>query len=98
MATPGRLLDLFQQNAIKFSQLETLVLDEADRMLDMGFIHDIRKIIKVLPAKRQTLLFSATFSNEIRSLATHLVTNPVEIGSQSKKHDGPNDLINGYIP
>lgn len=79
VATPGRLLDLFQQNAIQFSQLETLVLDEADRMLDMGFIHDIRKILKVLPAKRQTLLFSATFSNEIRSLATRLVTNPVEI-------------------
>jgi ATP-dependent RNA helicase RhlE len=79
VATPGRLLDLFQQNAIKFSQLETLVLDEADRMLDMGFIHDIRKILNVLPAKRQTLLFSATFSNEIRSLAKRLVTNPVEI-------------------
>ena len=79
VATPGRLLDLFQQNAIKFSQLETLVLDEADRMLDMGFIHDIRKILKVLPSKRQTLLFSATFSNEIRSLAKRLVNNPVEI-------------------
>ena len=79
VATPGRLLDLFQQNAIKFSQLDTLVLDEADRMLDMGFIHDIRKILKVLPTKRQTLLFSATFSDEIRNLAKGLVTDPVEI-------------------
>ena len=63
IATPGRLLDLYQQKAINFSQLEVLVLDEADRMLDMGFIHDIKKIIRVLPKNRQNLLFSATFSN-----------------------------------
>ncbi|RXJ74185.1 ATP-dependent RNA helicase [Veronia nyctiphanis] len=79
VATPGRLLDLFQQNAIKFSQLETLVLDEADRMLDMGFYRDIKKILDLLPEKRQNLLFSATFSDEIRSLAKGLVNNPVEI-------------------
>ncbi|MGO1297419.1 MAG: DEAD/DEAH box helicase [Vibrio sp.] len=79
VATPGRLLDLFNQNAIKFDQLEVLVLDEADRMLDMGFIHDIRKILRVLPKKRQNLLFSATFSDSIRELAKSLVNNPVEI-------------------
>ncbi len=79
VATPGRLLDLYQQNAIRFPKLEVLVLDEADRMLDMGFIHDIKKIIKLLPAKRQTLMFSATFSDDIRALAKSLVNNPVEI-------------------
>ena len=79
VATPGRLLDLYQQQAVKFPQLEVLVLDEADRMLDMGFIHDIRRILKLLPQKRQNLLFSATFSDEIRNLAQGLVTSPVEI-------------------
>ncbi|RBW48004.1 ATP-dependent RNA helicase RhlE [Psychromonas sp. B3M02] len=79
VATPGRLLDLYQQNAIRFQQLEVLVLDEADRMLDMGFIHDIKKILKALPPKRQNLLFSATFSDDIRALAKGLVNNPVEI-------------------
>ena len=79
VATPGRLMDLYNQNAVKFSDLEVLVLDEADRMLDMGFIHDIKKILKILPAKRQNLLFSATFSNDIRKLARGLVNNPVEI-------------------
>ncbi|MBY6210228.1 DEAD/DEAH box helicase [Microbulbifer agarilyticus] len=79
VATPGRLLDLYNQRAIKFDRLETLVLDEADRMLDMGFIHDIKKILRVLPEKRQNLLFSATFSPEIRSLAKGLVNDPVEI-------------------
>ena len=79
VATPGRLLDLHGQNAVNFKQLEVLVLDEADRMLDMGFIHDIRKILATLPRNRQTLMFSATFSNDIRSLAKTLVRNPVEI-------------------
>ncbi|NOR81489.1 MAG: DEAD/DEAH box helicase [Methyloprofundus sp.] len=79
VATPGRLLDLYNQNAVRFSQLEILVLDEADRMLDMGFIHDIRKILATLPKKRQNLLFSATFSDEIRQLAKTIVHNPVEI-------------------
>ncbi|MDF1582535.1 MAG: DEAD/DEAH box helicase [Methyloprofundus sp.] len=79
VATPGRLLDLYNQNAVKFSQLEILVLDEADRMLDMGFINDIRKILALLPKKRQNLLFSATFSDEIRQLAKGIVHNPVEM-------------------
>ncbi|MBP9721687.1 MAG: DEAD/DEAH box helicase [Gammaproteobacteria bacterium] len=79
IATPGRLLDLYNQNAVRFNQLEILVLDEADRMLDMGFIHDIRKILHVLPKKRQNLMFSATFSKEIRELAKTIVHNPVEI-------------------
>lgn len=79
VATPGRLLDLYNQNAVRFDDLEILVLDEADRMLDMGFIHDIKRILKLLPAKRQNLLFSATFSDEIRALVKGLVNNPVEI-------------------
>ena len=79
VATPGRLLDLYNQKAVKFKQLEVLVLDEADRMLDMGFIHDIKKILALLPKDRQNLMFSATFSDEIRMLAKGLVNNPVEI-------------------
>ncbi|WP_133012634.1 DEAD/DEAH box helicase [Marinomonas flavescens] len=79
IATPGRLMDLFNQRAVRFDKLEILVLDEADRMLDMGFIHDIKKILSVLPKKRQNLLFSATFSPEIRQLAKGLVNNPIEI-------------------
>ena len=79
IATPGRLLDLYSQNAVKFSQLEVLVLDEADRMLDMGFIRDIRKIMALLPKRRQTLMFSATFSDDIRSLAKDLLNKPVFI-------------------
>lgn len=79
VATPGRLMDLHSQNAVKFRDVEILVLDEADRMLDMGFIRDIRKILALLPKERQNLLFSATFSDEIRELAKGLVSNPVEI-------------------
>lgn len=79
VATPGRLLDLFQQNAIKFDQINTLILDEADRMLDMGFINDIKKILAKLPRERQNLLFSATFSPEIQGLAKGLLNNPVQI-------------------
>lgn len=79
VATPGRLLDLIQQRAVQLSQLEILVLDEADRMLDMGFIHDIKKIIALLPKKRQNLMFSATFSAEIRTLAKSLMQSAVEI-------------------
>ncbi|MCV6626767.1 MAG: DEAD/DEAH box helicase, partial [Cellvibrionaceae bacterium] len=84
VATPGRLLDLYNQNAVKFDELEILVLDEADRMLDMGFIHDIKRILKLLPAKRQNLMFSATFSDDIRQLAKGLVNNPVEISVTPK--------------
>ncbi|MEH6604471.1 MAG: DEAD/DEAH box helicase [Pseudomonadales bacterium] len=79
VATPGRLLDLYNQKAVRFDQLEVLILDEADRMLDMGFIHDIRKIMSFLPKQRQTLMFSATFSAEIRQLAKGIINNPVEI-------------------
>jgi ATP-dependent RNA helicase RhlE len=79
IATPGRLLDLHNQNAVQFDKLEVLVLDEADRMLDMGFIHDIRRIIKLCPKKRQTLLFSATFSQDIRQLAKTFLIDPVEV-------------------
>lgn len=84
VATPGRLLDLYQQNAIKFDQLEVLVLDEADRMLDMGFIRDIQKIIRLLPNQRQNLMFSATFSDEIRDLAKTIVNDPVEVSVTPK--------------
>lgn len=79
VATPGRLLDLAQQRAVDLSQVEILVLDEADRMLDMGFIHDIRRVMKLLPAKRQSLMFSATFSDEIKALANTLLTNPASV-------------------
>ena len=86
VATPGRLLDLYQQGAVKFNEIEILVLDEADRMLDMGFIRDIRKILALLPEKRQNLLFSATFSNEIRKLTQGLLDNPVlvEVAARNK--------------
>jgi ATP-dependent RNA helicase RhlE len=79
VATPGRLLDLCNQNACHLDQVEMLVLDEADRMLDMGFIHDIRKVIQMLPKKRQNLLFSATFSKDIRNMTRELLVNPVTI-------------------
>lgn len=79
VATPGRLMDLFNQRAVRFDELETLVLDEADRMLDMGFIHDIKRILKLLPTKRQNLMFSATFSDEIKTLAKGLMNDPVEV-------------------
>jgi len=79
VATPGRLLDLHHQNAVRFRNLEVLVLDEADRMLDMGFLPDIQSILALLPRKKQTLMFSATFSRDIRKLARGLVQNPVEI-------------------
>ena len=79
VATPGRLMDLYNQNAVRFNQVEVLILDEADRMLDMGFIHDIRKILSYMPAERQNLMFSATFSPEIRTLAKSIVNDPAEI-------------------
>lgn len=77
VATPGRLLDLENQNALSLSKVEILVLDEADRMLDMGFLRDIKKILALLPAKRQNLLFSATFSKEIKKLANEFLHHPV---------------------
>ena len=78
-ATPGRLLDHVQQRTLDLSKIEILVLDEADRMLDMGFIHDIRKVLALLPERRQSLLFSATFSTEIRALADKLLDRPVSV-------------------
>jgi len=79
VATPGRLLDLYGQGAVNFSQLQFLVLDEADRMLDMGFIRDIKKILALLPTRRQSLLFSATFSDEIRQLVAGMLNNPASV-------------------
>ena len=79
VATPGRLLDHHNQGNVDLSKVEILVLDEADRMLDMGFIHDIKRILAVLPKKRQNLLFSATFSDEIKALADRLLDNPALI-------------------
>ena len=83
VATPGRLLDLVNQKAVKLDQVQILVLDEADHMLDMGFIHDIKKIIAMTPPTRQNLLFSATFSPEIKKLAQSLGDELVEISAQS---------------
>ena len=79
VATPGRLLDHAGQGTVDLSKIEILVLDEADRMLDMGFIHDIRKVLALLPPKRQNLLFSATFSDDIKALADRLLNNPASI-------------------
>jgi superfamily II DNA/RNA helicase len=79
VATPGRLLDLHRQNALKFSQLQTLILDEADRMLDLGFSEELRSIYAALPKRRQTLLFSATFSDAIRQLAEQMLDDPLSI-------------------
>ena len=79
VATPGRLLDHVQQRTIDLSKIEILVLDEADRMLDMGFIHDIKRILRLLPARRQNLMFSATYSEDIRALASSFLHQPVTI-------------------
>ncbi len=88
VATPGRLLDHVQQKTIDLSGVEMLVLDEADRMLDMGFTRDIRRIFNVLQKKRQNLLFSATFSNEIRRLAADLLDAPTEIQVATRNKTG----------
>ena len=79
VATPGRLLDLLQQGVLDLGQVQMLVLDEADRMLDMGFIHDVKKVLAVVPKDKQSLLFSATFSDEIRDLAATLLKNPQSV-------------------
>jgi ATP-dependent RNA helicase RhlE len=91
VATPGRLLDHLQQKTVNLSHIEILVLDEADRMLDMGFIRDIKKILAVLPKQRQNLLFSATFSDEIKLLADGLLTNPALI--EVARRNQANELI-----
>ncbi|HRP98628.1 MAG TPA: DEAD/DEAH box helicase [Rhodocyclaceae bacterium] len=89
VATPGRLLDHVQQKSIQLGQVEILVLDEADRMLDMGFIPDIRRILELLPTKRQSLLFSATFSDEIKKLADQMLRNPqlIEVARRNTVSD-----------
>ena len=89
VATPGRLMDLHQQRALRLDQVEILVLDEADRMLDMGFIRDIRRILSLLPAKRQNLLFSATFSADIRRLASGLLHQPVQLQATPENQAAP---------
>ncbi|MDY4378256.1 ATP-dependent RNA helicase RhlE [Pectobacterium brasiliense] len=95
VATPGRLLDLEHQRAVDLSQVEILVLDEADRMLDMGFIHDIRRVLAKLPAKRQNLLFSATFSDEIKALANKLLTNPASV--EVVRRNTPSELVTQHV-
>jgi ATP-dependent RNA helicase RhlE len=89
VATPGRLLDMAHQRALHFDELDVLVLDEADRMLDMGFIDDINKIIERLPLERQNLLFSATISEDVRGLAKRTINNAVEISIKSDKLSTP---------
>ena len=91
VATPGRLLDHVQQKTIDLRQVEILVLDEADRMLDMGFIHDIRRVLALLPAKRQNLLFSATFPDEVRKLAAGFMHDPVTV--EVARRNMPIELI-----
>src|SRR3989338_185569 len=94
VSTPGRLLDHLERRTINVSKIKLLVLDEADRMFDMGFIDDIRQIIKVCPAKRQTLLFSATISSHIKDLASAYMTKPTEV--HTTKHVDPSKLKQAY--
>jgi len=95
VATPGRLLDLMSQNCVSLSAIEILVLDEADRMLDMGFLRDIKKILAVLPKQRQNLLFSATFSSEIKTLADSLLNSPalIEVARSNSANEAIAQLI-----
>ncbi len=95
VATPGRLLDIASQGKIDLRSVEILVLDEADRMLDMGFIRDIRRIFSLLPARRQNLLFSATFSDEIRNLAATILTDPAQV--QIARRNAPIELVRQVI-
>ena len=95
VATPGRLLDHVQQGNLSLSQVEVFVLDEADRMLDMGFIHDIRRVLKLLPNKRQNLMFSATYSREIEQLAHKFLVNPVQINVAPKNATA--DRVTQYV-
>ena len=95
VATPGRLLDHYGQGTLNFSHLEFLVLDEGDRMLDMGFIRDIRKILALLPVKRQTMLFSATFSDDIRDLASAFLKNPASV--DVARRNAPTELVEQVV-
>ncbi|HVO08725.1 MAG TPA: DEAD/DEAH box helicase, partial [Burkholderiaceae bacterium] len=91
VATPGRLLDHHGQRTLDLSHVQIFVLDEADRMLDMGFIHDIKKVLAILPAKKQSLLFSATFSDEIKALADRLLNQPALI--EVARRNAPAELV-----
>ena len=95
VATPGRLLDHHQQGTIDLSKVEFFVLDEADRMLDMGFIHDIRRVLNILPPQKQSLLFSATFSDEIKALAERLLNKPkvIEVARRNATADTIDQVI-----
>lgn len=95
VATPGRLLDHVGQKTVDLSEVDFLVLDEADRMLDMGFIHDVKKVLNLLPKKRQNLLFSATFSNDIKKLADNLLNSPVmiEVAARNTASEKVDQLI-----
>lgn len=95
IATPGRLLDHASQKTVDLSKVEILVLDEADRMLDMGFIHDIRKVLALMPKQKQTLLFSATFSNDIKQLSKGLLNAPalVEVAQQNTTADRISQVV-----
>lgn len=95
IATPGRLLDLVSQKIIDLSHVEIFVLDEADRMMDMGFIHDIRKVLSLLPTNRQNLLFSATFSNDIKNLAYGFLKSPQTI--EVARHNTPAELVSQVV-
>lgn len=95
VATPGRLLDLHNQKSVNLKNIEILVLDEADQMLDMGFIHDIKKIANLLPDRRQNLMFTATFSDSFRSLATNMAEKAIEISVTNDNETGEN--INHFI-
>ena len=95
VATPGRLLDHLQQKSVNLSRVEFLVLDEADRMLDMGFIPDIKRILAVLPKQRQNLLFSATFPDEVRRLAKELLHAPVTV--EVAPRNAPADLVTHQV-
>ncbi len=95
VATPGRLLDHVQQRTIDLSKIEILVLDEADRMLDMGFIHDIRRVIALLPVKRQNLLFSATFSEDIRKLSGTILRDPATV--EVARRNAPIELVDQSV-